>query len=178
MFWGLSVCCGCKMNWAVASFKWCIFVQSVVHSHRLEFTRWWLNIYNSSIHSVRSSELNTWQISIFELCICLYLLMKMIFNFRNSMRAYGYINACVWLPTESRTKAHQCYVTGRSRACLPKSFEDFVRTTLLRVDWCFSMKVSLDEDPTHHITLGQVILLHKLFSWIYIQSSHNGVNDT
>ena len=68
----------------------------------------------------------------------LYMLMKLVFNFINSTRAYVYIkgNACIWLPIENRMKVNQCYVTGRSRGCLHSEknvncdvFEAFVRTT-------------------------------------------------
>ena len=62
----------------------------------LQFTRWRLNIYNTSIHTVKRSELNGWQMSAFDPCICLYVLVKLAFNFINSTGAYCYIkrNAC------------------------------------------------------------------------------------
>ena len=123
---------------------------------------------------MRSSELNTWQISVFDPCICLYMLMKLVFNFINSTRAYVYIkgNACIWLPIENRMKVNQCYVTGRSQECLPSEknvncdvFEAFVRTT----DIIFPL-VTSRENSKHdiHVTheakcgLKQIVLVHSM----------------
>ena len=52
----------------------------------------------------------------------LYIPWTLVYNFKNSIGTM----ACVWLPSENRTKIHQCYVTGKSQGCLP-----------VCILWCF-----------------------------------------
>ena len=94
--------------------------------HGLGFTRWRLNIYNTSIHTMRSSELNTWKI--FDPCICL---MKLFFNFRDSIGAgiwhvsdYQLKIGCKCINVMSLEGAEGVYLSINCDA-----FEDFVRTT-------------------------------------------------
>ena len=78
--------------------------------------------------------------SAFDPCICLYVLVKLVFNFINSTGAYGYIkrNACtgIRLPIETRMKVSMSlegveavYLSEENINVNCDVFDDFVRTT-------------------------------------------------
>ena len=93
--------------------------------HRLGFTRWRLNIYNISIHTMRSSELNTWKT------------FDLVFVWWNWFSISETQSAGIWHVSDYQLKiGWKCInvmsLEGAEGVYLSvncDAFEDFVRTT-------------------------------------------------